>query len=141
MCLNLIDNAPTSLDTLNTLAHALADGANLGTTIQNQLLLKTSTTYADNQLALQTNELTTYTKTTIYTALGLKTSISNMTTALALTANITYVEKQPTLKPKQLTTYTKSEVSDILTPNATVSVMPCPLYHFLLNCSLRHFLR
>ena len=38
--LNLIDNAPASLDTLNELAHALADAANFATTTQKRLALK-----------------------------------------------------------------------------------------------------
>ena len=61
MCLNLRDNAPASLDTLNELANALADDANFATTIQNQLALKASITYVDSQLALKANQITTYT--------------------------------------------------------------------------------
>ena len=63
MFLNLIDNAPASLDTLNELANALADDANYAATIQNQLALKAPITYVDSQLALKANQLTTYTKT------------------------------------------------------------------------------
>ena len=42
MLLNLIDNAPESLDTLNELANALADDANYASAIQSQLALKAS---------------------------------------------------------------------------------------------------
>ena len=60
--LNLIDNAPASLDTLNELANALANDANFATNIQNQIALKSSITYVDGQLALKADQLTTYTK-------------------------------------------------------------------------------
>ncbi|MFM7984504.1 MAG: hypothetical protein ACKPKO_34780 [Candidatus Fonsibacter sp.] len=50
MFLNLIDNAPAPLDTLNELANALANDANLATDIQNQVALKASITYVDGQL-------------------------------------------------------------------------------------------
>ena len=39
MILNLIDNAPDSLNTLNELANALADDANYASAIQAQLAL------------------------------------------------------------------------------------------------------
>ncbi|MFM7988331.1 MAG: hypothetical protein ACKPKO_54370, partial [Candidatus Fonsibacter sp.] len=45
--LNLIDDAPASLDTLNELATALANDANFATNIQNQIALKASITYVD----------------------------------------------------------------------------------------------
>ncbi|MFM7978592.1 MAG: hypothetical protein ACKPKO_04685, partial [Candidatus Fonsibacter sp.] len=74
--LNLIDNAPASLDTLNELATALANDANFATNIQNPIALKVSITYVDGQLALKANQLTTYTKTEVVTALGLKANQS-----------------------------------------------------------------
>ncbi len=40
---NLIDSAPTALDTLNELAAALNDDANFATTVTNQLAEKAST--------------------------------------------------------------------------------------------------
>ena len=61
MFLNLIDNAPASLDTLNELANALADDANFATTIQNQLALKASITYVDSQLAFKQPTITSAT--------------------------------------------------------------------------------
>ncbi|MFM7984295.1 MAG: hypothetical protein ACKPKO_33725 [Candidatus Fonsibacter sp.] len=59
---NLIDNAPASLNTLNERATALANDATFATNIQNQIALKASITYVDGQLALKANQLTTYTK-------------------------------------------------------------------------------
>ena len=50
LLMNLIDKAPSSLDTLNELAAALADDATFATTIQNALNNKA-------------DESTTYTKT------------------------------------------------------------------------------
>ena len=49
--LNLIDNAPASLDTLNELAAALADDATFATTIQTRLNNKAdkSTTYTKTE--------------------------------------------------------------------------------------------
>ena len=65
MFLNLIDNAPASLDTLNELANALADDANYAATIQNQLALKAPITYVDSQLALKQPTITSSTDLTI----------------------------------------------------------------------------
>ena len=50
--LNLIDNAPASLDTLNELANALANDANYAATIQNQLDLKANQSDVYNKLAI-----------------------------------------------------------------------------------------
>ena len=74
--MNRIDNDPASLNTLNELATALANDANFANNIQNQIALKASSTYVDGQLALQANQLTTYTKTDVGTALGLKANQS-----------------------------------------------------------------
>ncbi|MFM7978686.1 MAG: hypothetical protein ACKPKO_05170 [Candidatus Fonsibacter sp.] len=63
MFLNLIDNAPASLNTLNELATALANDANFATNVQNQIALKASITYVDGQVPLKANQLTPYTKT------------------------------------------------------------------------------
>ena len=65
MFLNLIDNAPASLDTLNELANALAGDANSAATIQNQLALKAPITYVDSQLALKQPTITSSTDLTI----------------------------------------------------------------------------
>ena len=51
MFLNLIDNAPKTLDTLNELANALADDANYAAAIQSQLATTTSVAYVDSGLA------------------------------------------------------------------------------------------
>jgi hypothetical protein len=56
---NLIDGAPTALNTLNELAAALADDANYATNIENQLLLKA-------------DKATTYTQTTTNSLLDTK---------------------------------------------------------------------
>ena len=61
MRLNLTDNAPASLDTLNELANALADDANYAATIQNQLALKAPIKYVDSQLALKQPTITSAT--------------------------------------------------------------------------------
>ncbi|MFM7989196.1 MAG: phage tail protein, partial [Candidatus Fonsibacter sp.] len=55
MFLNLIDNAPASLDTLNELANALADDANYAATIQNQLALKQPTITSSTDLTINTD--------------------------------------------------------------------------------------
>jgi hypothetical protein len=51
---NLIDSAPTALNTLKELVHALGDDANYATTIQNHLATKANTTYVDEQFAIKT---------------------------------------------------------------------------------------
>ena len=95
MFLNLIDNAPASLNTLNELATALANDANFATNVQNQIALKASITYVDGQLTLKADQLTTYTKTEVDAALG--------------------------LEAKQSTTYTKIVVDGLVPPNSDKS--------------------
>ena len=51
---NLVDAAPTTLDTLNELAAALGDDANFATTIANQLALKASTASIANMVTSTT---------------------------------------------------------------------------------------
>ena len=65
MFLNLTDNAPTSLDTLNEINNSLADDAKFATASQNQLALKASSTYVDSQLALKQPTRTPATKLAI----------------------------------------------------------------------------
>ncbi|MFM7986665.1 MAG: hypothetical protein ACKPKO_45855, partial [Candidatus Fonsibacter sp.] len=103
MFLNLIDNAPASLNTLNELATALDNDANFATNIQNQIALKASITYVDGHLALKAYQITTYTKTEVDTALGLK---ANQSTTYTKTESDTALG----LKANQSTTYTKTEV-------------------------------
>ena len=93
--LNLIDNAPAPLDTLNDLANALANNANFATNIHNPIALNASITYVEGQLALKANQLTIYTKTEVDTALG--------------------------LKAKQATTYTNTETDTAVSLNANQS--------------------
>ncbi len=89
------------MDTLNELAKALANDANLATNIHNQIALKANITHVDGQLDLKANQITTYTKTEVVTSLGIKDNQpttytkTETGTALALTAN-------------QSTTYTKT---------------------------------
>ncbi|MFM7987827.1 MAG: hypothetical protein ACKPKO_51795, partial [Candidatus Fonsibacter sp.] len=76
--LNLIDNAPASLDTLNELANALANDANYATTVQNQLATKANTSdvynklYIDTLIAKYYLKTETYNQTEIYNKLALK---------------------------------------------------------------------
>ena len=85
MFLDLIDNAPDSLDTLNVLATALADDSNFAAWVKAQLDLHASIVYVDRQLALKANitdmdtalalkanQLTTYSKTEVDGQLALK---------------------------------------------------------------------
>ncbi|MFM7989838.1 MAG: hypothetical protein ACKPKO_62040, partial [Candidatus Fonsibacter sp.] len=51
--LNRIDNAPTSLDTLNELANELSNDVKFAINIRNQKALKARITYVHGQFALQ----------------------------------------------------------------------------------------
>ena len=107
LLLNLIDNAPASLDTLNELAAALADAATFATAFQTALRNRAdiSTTYtkteADYSLSAKANQSTTYTKTEVKNALSAKakqfTSYTKTEVNCALSA-----------KSYQSTTYTKT---------------------------------
>ena len=60
---NLVDAAPSQLNTLNELAAALNDDANVASTVTNQISLKADKTYTDTQLGFKADKTTTYTKT------------------------------------------------------------------------------
>ena len=108
--MDLIDNAPASLDTFNEFAAALADDATFATTIENILNNKadTSTTYtkseANDLLVQLVNQSTTYMKTAVNATLSAKanqsTTWKNTEENEALSANA-----------HQSFTYTKLEVS------------------------------
>ena len=131
---NLIASAPDALNTLNELAQALANDPNHATTVMNQIALKSDNTYVDGKLALQANQLTTYTKTEVDAALGLKANQSvtytktEVDTALGLKANQsitntkTEVDTSLGLKANQSTTYTKTEVDSSLALKANQSI-------------------
>ena len=131
---NLIASAPNALNTLNELAQALANDPNHATTVMNQIALKSDKTYVDGKLALQANQLTTYTKTEVDAALGLKANQSvtytktEVDTALGLKANQsitntkTEVDTSLGLKANQSTTYTKTEVDSSLALKANQSI-------------------
>ena len=67
----LVNAAPSTLDTLNELAAALGNDANFATTVT-------------NSLAAKANQSTTYTKTEVDTALGLKANTSSLGTLATL---------------------------------------------------------
>ena len=66
---NLVDAAPSQLNTLKELATALNDDANFASTVTNQISLKADKTYTDTQLGFKADKTTTYTKTEVDDAL------------------------------------------------------------------------
>ena len=58
------------------------------------LAAKSDKTYVDDQLARKSNQLTTYTKTEVDAAFGLKANASDITVALATKATTVYVDGQ-----------------------------------------------
>jgi hypothetical protein len=97
---NLIDSAPTALNTLKELANALANDANYATTVQ-------------NQLALKANQSTTYTKTEVDSSLNQKQDallISTPSGGSSLITNSGVVKGLKTNSPITLT-----DASNVLT--------------------------
>ncbi len=121
----LIGSAPSTLDTLQEIASAIAEDANFSVTILNQISAKASKTFVDGEVAslqsqINDRALSSYVDqqlalkgdlTYIDEQLALKSNVSDMTTALAGKANASDLSSLTTVvSGKSDTSYVDSEI-------------------------------
>jgi hypothetical protein len=117
---NLVNSSPAALDTLNELALALGNDANFSTTINNQLSLKSDTTYVNAQVATKTDE--TYVNSQISgvvdSAISALNTLGKIATAIGNDSSFS-VNINNAINQKADTTYVDSQVASLVDSSPT----------------------